>query len=140
MLLHLHSGCQLNAGSGPGPGAGVEVYLFFKECCFRVRTRVRVDTNPNPSPNLALTLTRTLTLTFKTAFFKKKIDPGPDPNPDTAFYSHPFIHNILKFCRHLGTDVQNIAIAINFVISHVKLIFYPYPLGDSKTSLIFVII
>ena len=42
MLLRLHSGCQLNAGSGPGPGVGVEVYLFFKECCFRVRTRVSV--------------------------------------------------------------------------------------------------
>ena len=50
MLLRLHSGCQLNAGSGsgtgpgpgPGPGAGVEVYIFFKECCFRVRTRFSV--------------------------------------------------------------------------------------------------
>ena len=54
-----------------------------------------------------------------------------------------FIHNILKLWRHLGTNwhVQNIAIAINFVISvHVKLMFYQYSLGDSKTSLIFLII
>ena len=37
------------------------VYLFFEECSFRIR--VRVSVNPNPHP--------------KSAFFFKKIDPGP---------------------------------------------------------------
>ena len=66
--------CRVSEKRGVGIGVEAGVYLLIKECCFRFR--VRVDTNPNLKPKTAFLKKKKQNKTNK-----KKIDPGPCPEP-----------------------------------------------------------